>query len=834
MTKQFLFCVKALFIIALLAPLTMRASDDFGITYNQGVIYVEYDQTTTVRLPDYLINEYNYHSAVPYDGGGTLRWSVSDNCLSILWTANFECHIAPKNGSSFPNYVTLTASFNSWYGTSPKITKAEWIVKLKEPGPTPDPNVEDIQIDVKNFPDDYFRAYLLEQDYGRDGVLTTNELARIDVINVQYKGISDLEGIQYFYGLKTLLCCYGNQISHLDMSKNIYLETLYCQRNQLEYLNVSGNHALRILECDENQLSYLDVSNNTALEELVCHDNHLSSLDVTNNTVLKVLDCGNWIHSHKWKNQLTSLDVTKNTKLTKLWCDGNQLTSLDVSKNIVLYNFDCSSNQLKTIDVRNINLEHLNCSSNQLTSLDVSKYKNLIELSCSHNQLTTLDVSNNTKLTELWCFDNQLTVLDVSKNIRLEDLRCDDNYLTTLDLSNNKAIKILHCGNNQLTSLDVSKNTKLDFLFCEENMIKGAAMDDLIKGLPKNGHNELYAIDYTQGSEGNVCTKDQVSAARNKGWTVYYFNGSDWRTYWGRDETSVNNITLNTTSVTMQVDDTILLQATVNPDEAKDKSITWSSDDTSVVTIDNDGKVTAIAVGTAKIWCKANDGSGVMACCKVTVDPIPPTAISIPSSMTVIIGSTITLSPTFEPANASAKLTWSSDDETIAMVNSEGVVIGLKKGQTFINVETDNGKTSYCKLTVIAPEPTTITLPEKTTLYVGETLKLAPTITPEDAETTLTWKSDDETVVRVSAEGELTGVAEGLALVSVSTANGLTSNYCKVKVEQNPDGIMPVFIENMEKDASFFILSGQRVSVPRKGVNIIRMSNGIDRKVLVK
>jgi len=45
---------------------------------------------------------------------------------------------------------------------------------------------------------------------------------------------------------------------------------------------------------------------------------------------------------------------------------------------------------------------------------------------------------------------------------------------------------------------------------------------------------------------------------------------------------------------------------------------------------------------------------------------------------------------------------------------------------------------------------------------------------------------------------------------------------------------MPVFMENMEKDASFFILSGQRVSVPRKGFNIIRMSNGIDRKVLVK
>jgi uncharacterized protein YjdB len=195
--------------------------------------------------------------------------------------------------------------------------------------------------------------------------------------------------------------------------------------------------------------------------------------------------------------------------------------------------------------------------------------------------------------------------------------------------------------------------------------------------------------------------------------------------------------------------------------------------------------------------------------------------------MTVAAGQTVTLTPTITPAGAETTLTWSSDDETIATVNSEGVVTGVKKGQTFINVETDNGKTAYCKLTVVPGEPVSITLPKSTTLHVGETVTLTPTITPEDAETTLTWKSDDETILRVSADGVLTGVAEGLAIVTVTTSNGITSNACKVKVEPDPSGISDV--QTADKATSVYSLSGQRLAAPKKGINIVG-----GRKVVVK
>ena len=203
-------------------------------------------------------------------------------------------------------------------------------------------------------------------------------------------------------------------------------------------------------------------------------------------------------------------------------------------------------------------------------------------------------------------------------------------------------------------------------------------------------------------------------------------------------------------------------------------------------------------------------------------------SITLPSPMSVVKGQTIELIPTITPANAATTLTWSSDDKSIATVNSEGIVTGVRKGNTFINVETDNGKTAYCKLTVTAPEPTSISLPTNASVSIGRHITLTATVTPEDAETTLTWESDDETVVKVSNDGVLTGISEGLAFVTVSTANGLTSNICKVNVELVHGGI-----STLQEDGNFnvpiFSLYGQRLTAPRKGINIIR-----GKKIIIK
>ena len=196
----------------------------------------------------------------------------------------------------------------------------------------------DIAIDAKNFPDENFRNWLLAQDYGADGKLTSAEIAGVDEINVYNKNIADLTGIAYFTNLKTLDCT-GNELTSLDVTKNTALEALYCNFNELTTLDVSKNTALQQLHCYKNQLTTLDVTNNTALIILNCYNNQLTSLDVSNNTALYYLDCS--------YNQLTTLNVSNNTALQNLYCYNNKLTTLDLSKNTLLYYLSCCDNAIR-------------------------------------------------------------------------------------------------------------------------------------------------------------------------------------------------------------------------------------------------------------------------------------------------------------------------------------------------------------------------------------------------------------------------------------------------------------------------------------------------------
>ena len=224
-----------------------------------------------------------------------------------------------------------------------------------------------------------------------------------------------------------------------------------------------------------------------------------------------------------YKNIASLKGIECFTALMYLDCGINQLTSLDVSKNTVL--------------------RRLICAFNQLTSLDVSKNTALRNFSCAANQLTTLDVAQNTALTWLDCQGNQLTSLDISQNTALTELSCSENQLTSLDVSNNLALNSLNCDRNQLTSLDLSQNTALTSLFCPNNQIKGSAMDDLIAGLPSTG-GQFYAIIPDNSSEQNVVTKAQVAAAKEKGWTIYYWSceSNDWLEYEGSDPQDITPV----------------------------------------------------------------------------------------------------------------------------------------------------------------------------------------------------------------------------------------------------------------------------------------------------
>lgn len=238
----------------------------------------------------------------------------------------------------------------------------------------------------------------------------------------------------------------------------------------------------------------------------------------------------------------------------------------------------------------------------------------------------------------------------------------------------------------------------------------------------------------------------------------------------------------------------------------------------------NNGKL-IVPQGTAELY-KATDYWNRF---KNIVEAGPaPTGITLPTAINVVMGEKLTLEPTFTPANADADLTWSSDDATIATVSADGVVTGVSVGQTFINVMTDNGKYGWSKVTVTKPLPTAIALPKNATVGVGASVSLTPTFTPEGAGSELTWSVDDESIAKVDANGVVTGVSEGLTVITATTSNGIVSNPCKITVTRNVDAIQEVNNDSNTVSTTYN-LSGQRVATPRKGINIVG-----GKKVIVK
>ena len=189
---------------------------------------------------------------------------------------------------------------------------------------------EGVKINAENFPDENFREYLLASNYGKDRVITDEEILDVTNIDVEEYGITDLSGIEVFVNLKKLEC-HDNQLSQLDLTHFKNLESLSCNHNQLTELNLKANVALSKLECNDNKIENLDLTNNVNLTYIDCNDNQISSINITACSALKYLFCAN--------NSLTELDVSGNTKLKELVCTGNNLNYLDTTANTELSSF---------------------------------------------------------------------------------------------------------------------------------------------------------------------------------------------------------------------------------------------------------------------------------------------------------------------------------------------------------------------------------------------------------------------------------------------------------------------------------------------------------------
>ena len=202
--------------------------------------------------------------------------------------------------------------------------------------------------------------------------------------------------------------------------------------------------------------------------------------------------------------------------------------------------------------------------------------------------------------------------------------------------------------------------------------------------LPMSAYPEGYAFYGEQNYQSLINIGEKTY---NNDTTIYAKNA---------DETT--GITLNPTTLSLDINDTEILTATVMPNTAS-QVLKWESSDDTVATVDQNGKVTAVAGGTATITATAFDRSDVYGQCQVNVKQLV-TGIQL-TDMQINVGETKKIEAKILPDNASEKtLTWSSNDPSVATVDSNGNVTGKSKGTVKITAKTTDGTNLEAECTV--------------------------------------------------------------------------------------------------------------------------------------
>lgn len=244
--------------------------------------------------------------------------------------------------------------------------------------------------------------------------------------------------------------------------------------------------------------------------------------------------------------------------------------------------------------------------------------------------------------------------------------------------------------------------------------------------------------------------------------------------------------------------------------EAAEKlDLVWTSSDEAVATVDGDGLVTAVGVGTAEIKVSAADVN-LSSSCLVTV-VVPATGITVPDKLDLVLNgqNTANLNAMATPKDATdVVLTYVSSDEKVATVDETGLVTAVANGEADITIsltqtfpastgETATAETSSQPVALTATTHVTVTTAvesisfDKTegVLTVGNTHQIKATVSPENAsDQTLTWTSSDESIATVDSSGNVAAKAAGSATITASvgdvsedyslTVQNIKCSYC--------------------------------------------------------
>ena len=249
----------------------------------------------------------------------------------------------------------------------------------------------------------------------------------------------------------------------------------------------------------------------------------------------------------------------------------------------------------------------------------------------------------------------------------------------------------------------------------------------------------------------------------------------------------VSDFSLQTASVVRTIP--IQLEAKVSPDEADNKKLKWTNLTPDIATVTEDGMMTGLKIGTAKVKAETTDGSNLSGVFEVQVTGLPVSTISLPAELSIVRTESMKLEYSILPlASDNQKLKWSSNATYIASVDENtGVITAHKVGDAVITATATDGSGISASTTIhVTPlKVSQIEMPKEMYLLRSLSKQIEVNIAPKLADNKiLKWTSDNEEVATVTQEGVVKGVNVGTANITATTTDGTElSATCKVTVK---------------------------------------------------
>ena len=281
-------------------------------------------------------------------------------------------------------------------------------------------------------------------------------------------------------------------------------------------------------------------------------------------------------------------------------------------------------------------------------------------------------------------------------------------------------------------------------------------------------------------------------AGDEKAFCTVVVKKDDSGTQGGNTTEQTESLTLNTPSATLDVGQTHQLVATLIRPVGSDRSVTYTSSAPIVASVDQNGLITALAAGTASITVKTTDGK-LAAICIVAVNGNGGRNVTIQNTeITLEVGDSGKIEAAYTTLFGSDPLTlsYTSSLPSVVQVDSEGNLTAKGVGTAVITVSNFNGTAhANCTVTVKEKPKASLTLDQTSlTLEVDGTHTLGVNYTPARPtdSTALQFVSSLPTVATIDQSGKITAKSAGIAIITVSNADGSAKATCTVTVKEKP------------------------------------------------